>query len=158
MRENVWPASQTPDPDAAVTVCSQAIASVARKEPMQAHGTHGEELRMPAFTGVVAAALLVGALGFCVTVQAAFGNKFEKLELHMSTQQVEKALGKADTEARHGDYLIWSYLKRLISGYSDQRADYYVVFRADKVMDFGAGSVKVIDKGGAITIMPIPAN
>ena len=125
---------------------------------MQAHGTHGEQLRVPALPRVVVAALMVGALGFCVTAQAAFGNKFEKIELHMNTQQVDKLLGKPDTEARHGDYLIWSYLKRLISGYGEQRADYYVVFRADEVMDYGAGSVKVIDKGGAITIMPIPAN
>lgn len=125
---------------------------------MQVHSTHGEELRVPVVTGAAAAALMVGVLGFCVTAQAAFGNKFEKLELHMSTQQVEKVLGKPDTEARHADYLIWSYLKRLISGYGDHRADYYVVFRADKVMDFGAGSVEVIDKGGAITIIPTPAN
>ncbi len=125
---------------------------------MQAQGTQGEEPRVTAVTSVVAAALMAGALGFSVAAQAAFGNKFERLELHMSTQQVEKVLGKPDTEARHGDYLIWSYLKRLISGYGDHRADYYVVFRADKVMDYGAGSVKVIEKGGAITIMPIPAN
>ncbi len=125
---------------------------------MQAQGTQGEEPRVTAVTSVVAAALMAGALGFSVAAQAAFGNKFERLELHMSTQQVEKLLGKPDTEARHGDYLIWSYLKRLISGYGDHRADYYVVFRADKVMDYGAGSVKVIEKGGAITIMPIPAN
>lgn len=125
---------------------------------MRTHGTHGEELRLSALIGVFAAALMVGALGFSVTAQAAFGNKFEKLELHMSTQQVEKVLGKPDTEARHSDYLIWSYLKRLISGYGEQRADYYVVFKTDEVTDFGVGSVKVINKGGAITIMPIPAN
>ena len=125
---------------------------------MQAQATHGEAPRGTTITSVVAAALMVGTLGFSIVAQAAFGNKFERLELHMSTQQVEQILGKPDTEARHGDYLIWSYLKRLISGYGDHRADYYVVFRADKVMDYGAGHVKVIDKGGAITIMPIPAN
>ena len=125
---------------------------------MQAQGTHGKRSRAAAVTSTVAKALMVGALGFSVGALAAFGNRFEKLELHMSTQQVEKVLGKPDTEARHGDYLIWSYVKRLISGYGDHRADYYVVFRGDKVMDYGAGNVKVIDKGGAITIMPIPAN
>lgn len=125
---------------------------------MQAHGIQGKGPRVIGVTSVVAAALMAGALGFTVAVQAAFGNKFEKLELHMSVQQVEKVLGKPDREARHGDYLIWSYLKRLISGYGDHRADYYVVFREEKVMDYGAGSVQVIDKGGAITIMPIPAN
>lgn len=125
---------------------------------MQVNGTHGGELRTPTLTSVVAAALMVGTLGFCITAQAAFGNSFEKIELHMSTQQVDKLLGKPDKEARHGDYLIWSYLRRLISGYGEQRADYYVVFRADEVMDYGAGSVQVIEKGDAVTIMPIPAN
>jgi hypothetical protein len=125
---------------------------------MQAQGAQSEGRRVTATSGVVATILMATALGFTVAVQAAFGNKFEKLELHMTTQQVDKLLGKPDTEARHGDYLIWSYLRRLISGYGDHRADYYVVFRSEKVMDYGAGSVRVIEKGGAITIMPIPAN
>lgn len=125
---------------------------------MPTQGAQSEGRRVTAVISVVAITLMAGALGFNVAVQAAFGNKFERLELHMTTQQVEKVLGKPDTEARHGDYLIWSYLKRLISGYGDHRADYYVVFRAEKVMDYGAGSVQVIEKGGAITIMPIPAN
>lgn len=125
---------------------------------MQAQGIYGKRARAAAVTSTVATALMVGALGFSIAALAAFGNRFEQVELHMTTQQVEKLLGKPDTEARHGDYLIWSYVKRLITGYGDQRANYYVVFRADKVMDYGAGSVKVIDKGGAITIIPIPAN
>ena len=125
---------------------------------MQAQGAQSEGRRVTATSGVVATILMATALGFTVAVQAAFGNKFEKLELHMTTQQVDKLLGKPDTEARHGDYLIWSYLRRLISGYGDHRADYYVVFRSEKVMDYGAGSVRVIERGGAITIMPIPAN
>lgn len=125
---------------------------------MQAQGAQSEGCRVTTTSSVVATILMATALGFTVAVQAAFGNKFEKLELHMTTQQVDKLLGKPDTEARHGDYLIWSYLKRLISGYGDHRADYYVVFRAEKVMDYGAGSVRVIEQGGAITIMPIPAN
>jgi len=125
---------------------------------MQAQGIHGQRSRAAAVTSTVATALMVGALGFSIAALAAFGNRFEQVELHMTTQQVEKVLGKPDTEARHGDYLIWSYVRRLITGYGDQRANYYVVFRADKVMDYGAGSVKVIDKGGAITIIPIPAN
>jgi hypothetical protein len=125
---------------------------------MHAQGAQSESRRVTATSSVVATILMATALGFTVAVQAAFGNKFEKLELHMTTQQVDKLLGKPDTEARHGDYLIWSYLRRLISGYGDHRADYYVVFRSEKVMDYGAGSVRVIEKGGAITIMPIPAN
>lgn len=125
---------------------------------MQVQGIHDKGSRTAGVTNTVATALIVGALGFSVAALAAFGNRFEKLELHMSTQQVEKVLGKPDTEARHGDYLIWSYANRLISGYGDHRADYYVVFRADEVMDYGAGSVKVIEQGGAITIIPIPAN
>ena len=132
--------------------------TVKKKEPMQAQGATGKKPRVAAVKNRVTTALMAVALGFSVTTLAAFGNKFEKMELHMSTQQVEKVLGKPDTEARHGDYLIWSYRQRLISGYGDHRADYYVVFRAGEVMDYGAGSVRVIEQGGAITIMPIPAN
>lgn len=122
---------------------------------MQAHGAQAGGSRAGAVTSTVAAAVMWLSLATAPGVALAeFGNQFEKLQLHMTPEQVEKLLGRPDKETKHGEYLIWRYADRLITSFGNHRSSYFVVFRAGKVADYGVGNVQAVDKGGVITIVP----
>lgn len=95
------------------------------------------------------------ALGLPVAALAAFGNQFETLQPGMSTKQVEKVLGGPNAKEQHGEYLIWRYADRLISDWASHRSDYFILFKTDKVLDYGVGNVRAVEKNGVITIVPV---
>ena len=100
--------------------------------------------------------LMAGVLivGLPVAALAAFGNQFETLKQGMSVQQVEKVLGGPNSKEQHGEYLIWRYDDRQISDWASHRSDYFIVFKGDKVLDYGVGDVRAVEKNGVITIVP----
>ncbi len=100
--------------------------------------------------------LLAGVLlvAVPVAVLAAFGNQFETLKPGMSTQQVEKVLGAPSSKEQRGEYLIWRYADQLISDWASHRSDYFIVFKGDKVLDYGVGNVRAVEKNGVVTIVP----
>ena len=80
---------------------------------------------------------LILALCACTT-----GEKVADISEGMSPSQVTAELGKPDGFERNGDFMVYRYTNRLTSGWSWDKADYAVVFKDDRVVQYGAGEVR----------------
>ena len=82
----------------------------------------------------------------------ATGEKITRLSPGISQADVTKTLGKPDGFRTEGDYTILKYTNRLISGWSWDRADYFVILKDDQVTEYGSGEVRGRNVGGIHTI------
>ena len=73
----------------------------------------------------------------CVT-----GEKMTRLDAGMSREQVISTLGKPDGFQTLGEYDAIKYTNRLMSGFSWDRGDYFVIFKNGKVVEYGVGAVR----------------
>jgi len=73
----------------------------------------------------------------CVT-----GQKISQVEPGMNRQQVVSALGKPDGFQSHGNYEALKYSNRLMSGWSWDKSDYYVILKDGLVTATGNGEVR----------------
>jgi hypothetical protein len=85
---------------------------------------------------------LAGALLLLVLSACATGEKISRLDAGMSKQQVIDMLGRPDGFQAAGDYEALTYTNRLISGWSWDRADYHVILENNRVIQYGAGTVR----------------
>jgi len=100
--------------------------------------------RIPSY--VVFFILLILIFG-CAT-----GERITRLSPGMSQTDVVGTLGKPDGFRTEGDYTILKYTNKLISGWSWDRADYFVILKDDKVTEYGSGEVREKNVGGIHTI------
>ena len=63
-------------------------------------------------------------------------------------ENVFEILGKPDGFRTEGEYSILKYSNRLISGWSWDRADYFVIIKDKKVVAYGPGEVREKNVGG----------
>ena len=82
----------------------------------------------------------------------ATGEKVTRLSPGMSQADVVRTLGRPDGFRTEGDYTILKYTNRLISGWSWDRADYFVILKDDQVTEYGSGEVRERNVGGIHTI------
>jgi hypothetical protein len=82
----------------------------------------------------------------------ATGEKAARLSPGMSHADVVQILGRPDGFRTEGDYKILKYTNRLISGWSWDRADYFVILKDDQVIEYGSGEVRERNVGGIHTI------
>ena len=87
--------------------------------------------------------MLLIAITGCTT-----GEKMSRISPGLSQADVVGTLGRPDGFRTEGDYTILKYTNKLISGWSYDRADYFVIFRDDKVTEYGSGEVREKDIGG----------
>ena len=82
--------------------------------------------------------MIMGFLASCAT-----GEKFSDIEEGMTKAEVRKVLGKQDQVDKPGEgWTIYYYKHRLISGWSWDKTDYYVILNPqDKVFAYGHGPV-----------------
>ena len=90
--------------------------------------------------------LLIG-LTSCAT-----GEKMSRVSPGSSKDDVFNILGRPDGFQQKHDYTVLKYTNRLISGWSWDRADYYVILKDDKVVEYGPGEVREKEVGGVHTI------
>lgn len=84
------------------------------------------------------AALVAGLLlAACVT-----GDQVKKLTPDMNREQVIATMGAPDGVRREGSYEALTYANRLMSGASWDRADYFVILRDGRVVEYGVGEVR----------------
>jgi hypothetical protein len=97
----------------------------------------------------IAFALAAFSLFGCVT-----GEKMHQVSPGMTQSEVIRILGKPDgfRSAPNG-YQWFQYSHRLATGWAWDRADYNVVFKNGKVVEYGTGEVRV--KENAVVIIPI---
>lgn len=102
--------------------------------------------------------LIIVALGLtgCVAMRP----KMSNLRENMSETEVIHRLGKPDGFKRNGEFKSLEYGHRMISNWSADRADFHVIFKDDKVVEYGMGTVRVKDTGGLMImpIVPLPVN
>ena len=92
------------------------------------------------------AALLLGG---CTT-----GERITNLREGLSKAEVMETLGNPDGFQRTGEYEALRYSNRLVSGWSWDRADYSVILKNDRVVEYGPGPVRQRDPNTLI-LMPL---
>ena len=85
----------------------------------------------------------------------ATGEKVHNVRLDMNEDQVQNVLGAPDGMKKEGDYVAYQYVNRLISGWAWDRADYGVIFKDGKVIQYGAGEVRPDQSHQMLVIVPI---
>ena len=89
------------------------------------------------------ALLLVG----CTT-----GERVTTLREGLTKAEVIETLGSPDGFQRNGEYEALRYSNRLTSGWSWDRADYSVILRNDRVVEYGPGPVRQRDPNTLILV------
>jgi outer membrane protein assembly factor BamE (lipoprotein component of BamABCDE complex) len=85
---------------------------------------------------------LILLLSVLFITSCATGEKWGQIEEGMTKKEVRRALGKHDQMKRQGDWTIYYYKNRLISGFSWDKTDYFVIFDPNgKVYEYGHGAV-----------------
>ena len=95
---------------------------------------------------------LKGFQCFGETPGCATGKKVTRLSPGMSQADVVGTLGRPDGFRTEGDYTILKYTNRLISSWSWDRADYFVILKDDQVTEYGSGEVRERNVGSIHTI------
>ncbi len=95
-------------------------------------------------------ALAVSLLG-CVT-----GEKMHQVSPGMTQSEVIRILGKPDgfRSAPNG-YEWFQYSHRLVTGWAWDRADYNVIFKNDRVVEYGTGEVRVKQNAVLIVLLVV---
>ena len=91
--------------------------------------------------------ILILMFSGCVT-----GEMVHRLEPGMSQEEVVSVIGKPDGFQQRGEYTIYKYTNRLISGWSWDRADYFFIFKDDMLIEYGAGEVREKNVGGVHSV------
>lgn len=97
---------------------------------------------------VVSVLALSAALVGCVT-----GELMQSVREGMSKDEVIGVLGNPDGFQRSGEYESLRYTNRLISGWSWDRADYNVILRNGRVLEYGPGQVRQRDPNTSTLIL-----
>lgn len=104
-------------------------------------------MNLPART-IGTLALILSLFG-CVA-----GEKMSRLHPGMTKAEVVSVLGRPDGYKRIEGHEIYRYSNRLSSGWSWDRADYNVVLKNDRVVEYGAGEVRP-KSNGVVVIVPV---
>lgn len=87
----------------------------------------------------------------CVT-----GDRMGGIREGMSKEDVVSILGNPDGFKHSGNYEAYQYTNRLISGWSWDRADYSIVFKEGRVVEYGPGQVRQNNPStGVLVIIPV---
>lgn len=99
--------------------------------------------------GGVTLLFLIMSLAGCAT-----GGKMQKLQEGLTEADVVSVMGRPDGMMREGEYKALKWANRLMSGWSWDRADYWVVLRRDLVVAYGPGEVRQ-NGPGVLILIPI---
>lgn len=94
--------------------------------------------------------------GVALSSGCAYGKKMQELRPEMSREEVVGKLGNPDGVRQVGDFTVYTYFNRLVSGWAWDRADYHVIFDAqDRVVEYGPGEIRVRENN---TVLIVPLN
>lgn len=86
----------------------------------------------------------------------ATGERIVRLDPGMSKNQVVDVMGRPDGYKAQDGYEVLRYTNRLISGWSWDRADYNVVIKDGKLVEYGAGEVRTKQVGSSTVLFIAP--
>lgn len=96
----------------------------------------------------VAIVILISA---CAT-----GEHIVRLEPGMSKDQVIEIMGRPDGFKAQDGYEVLRYTNRLISGWSWDKADYNIIMKDGKLVEYGAGEVRTKQVGTSTVLFIVP--
>jgi hypothetical protein len=87
--------------------------------------------------------LFVLILLLVLLIGCATGELMSRLRPGMSKDEVTNILGNPDGFQARGEYEAIKYSHRLATGWAWDRADYFVILKDNKVVEYGTGEVRV---------------
>jgi hypothetical protein len=94
--------------------------------------------------------LLLIFLAGCAT-----GALMSRIHPGMTKDDVTNILGKPDEYESQGGYEALKFTNRLVSGWLWNRADYNVIFRDSRVVEYGPGKVRKDFDANILFIVPL---
>jgi len=85
----------------------------------------------------------------------ATGEKMSSLREGMTKGEVVGILGNPDGFQRLGDYESFKFNHRMVTGWAWDRADYNVVLKDGKVIEWGQGEVRTKTAGNVLFLFPV---
>jgi hypothetical protein len=89
---------------------------------------------------------------FAGLLDIGFSDKLKKISPGENVSIVEKKLGKPDGFKVRGEFTVYHYNHKLISKWAWDRADFHVIFKNNRVTEYGMGEVREKDVGGVQTL------
>jgi outer membrane protein assembly factor BamE (lipoprotein component of BamABCDE complex) len=86
----------------------------------------------------------------------ATGERIVRLDPGMTKDQVVDVMGRPDGFKAQDGYEVFRYTNRLISGWSWDRADYNIVMKDGKLIEYGAGEVRTKQVGTSTILFLAP--
>ncbi len=83
------------------------------------------------------------------------GEKITRIQPGMSVQELKNIMGPQEGYKKIGDYEIYSYYNKLISGWAHSRADYHYIVKDGKIVEYGAGEIRQNNNTGIVFIVPM---
>ena len=84
----------------------------------------------------------------CLLFSCITGEKITNLRPGMSENEVTNIMGNPDGFKVREGFTVFTYTNRLMSGWSNDRADYHVILKGTKLVEYGAGEVREKNVGG----------
>jgi hypothetical protein len=85
----------------------------------------------------------------------ATGDSMSRIHPGMTKDEVTDILGNPDEYESQGEYEALKFTKRLLSGWSWNRADYNVILRDSRVIEYGPGKVHKDFDANILFIVPL---
>lgn len=85
----------------------------------------------------------------------AMGPRVQRLSPGMAEADVIAIMGRPDGVVVEGDYRALQWANRLMSEWSNDRADYWVVLAADTVVAYGPGNVRPGPSPHTLILVPV---
>jgi hypothetical protein len=83
------------------------------------------------------------------------GEKIGRVYPGMPVEELHSMMGHQEGYKEIGDYEVYSYYNKLISGWAWDRADYHYIVKDGKVVEYGAGEIRQNQNTGVVFIMPL---
>jgi len=90
---------------------------------------------------------------FSISCAITTGEKISRIRPDMSKNEVIKILGNPDGFKTNEDYQALIYSHRLVSGWAYDRADYSIILKDDKVIEYGMGEVRVKNPNSSVLLL-----
>jgi hypothetical protein len=106
---------------------------------------------MKKLLSIMVLGLILSSNAYAGLLNFGFSDKLKKISPGDNPSKVEKKLGKPDGFKVRGEFTIYHYNHKLISEWAWDRADYHIIFKDNKVTEYGMGEVRQKDIGGVQT-------
>ena len=83
------------------------------------------------------------------------GEKISRIHPGMPVEELHSIMGQQEGYKKIGDYEVYSYYNKLISGWAWDRADYHYIVKDGKVVEYGAGEIRQNQNTGVVFIKPL---